>query len=118
MPFWYFVPIPELPWEVSHPDNTVEMVKYLAREGSTVKPGTPIALVKNWWAEIQIEATSKGFLKKTFFDPHTFVGIGDPIAIIAADGEDMPHGRANSLARIVKIIREKPANKSHGLKKP
>ena len=59
-----------------------------------------------------------GSLGKTFFDPHTLVRIGDPIAIIKTDGENFPYGSANSVARIVKIIREKPAKKWHNLANP
>lgn len=111
MPFWYFVPVPKLPPEVSHQSNNVDLIKYVAAERGKVNIGTPIALVENFWAVIEITATSPGLLKKTFFDSHTVIPIGDPIAIIEADGENLPYGKDRSKARIVKMKRDKPLKK-------
>jgi hypothetical protein len=92
MSFWYFFSIPDLPPEVSHQSNLVEIRKYLAAEGSRVEVGSTIALIENYWAVMTLKANGKGILTKTFFKPGTSVKIGDPIAIISADGEGLPYG--------------------------
>lgn len=111
MPFWYFFPVPPIPAEVAHQSNQVELIKYLAKERSNVKKGTPIALVENWWAVFQLSANGQGVLKKTFFDPGTSIKVGDPIAIIGADGESIPYGQSYVVLEIVKTKRQKPPRK-------
>jgi pyruvate/2-oxoglutarate dehydrogenase complex dihydrolipoamide acyltransferase (E2) component len=108
MPFWYFFKIPKLPAEVSHQSNTVEVGEYLLEEGDPVKPGTPIATVENYWARMRLKANGKGILRRTFFRPSTTVKIGDPIAIIGADGDDIPYDKDYSLLEVVEIKRKKP----------
>jgi pyruvate/2-oxoglutarate dehydrogenase complex dihydrolipoamide acyltransferase (E2) component len=111
MPFWYFFPVPQIPPEVAHQSNQVELVKYQAKEGSKIEKGTPIALVENWWAVFQLRANGPGVLKRTFFDPGTSIRVGDPIAIIGADGENLPYGQNYAVLEIVKTKREKPLAK-------
>jgi len=111
MPFWYFFPVPQIPPEVAHQSNQVELVKYLAKEGSKVGPDTPIALVENWWAVFQLRANGQGILKKSFFAPGTIISVGDPIAIIGADGENIPYGQSRAVLEIVRMKREKPRRK-------
>jgi pyruvate dehydrogenase E2 component (dihydrolipoamide acetyltransferase) len=94
MPFWYFFPVPQIPPEVAHQSNLVELVKYLAREGSKVDKVVPIALVENWLAVFQLRANGPAILKKTFFDPGTSITVGDPIAIIGPDGEAIPYDQS------------------------
>jgi pyruvate dehydrogenase E2 component (dihydrolipoamide acetyltransferase) len=108
MSFWYFVTVPKLPAEVSHQSNIVEVQKYLLKEGDPVDLGTAVALVENYWARMRLKANSKGILQKTFFRPGTHVKIGDPIAIIGADGENLPYDRESSTVEIAEIKREKP----------
>jgi pyruvate/2-oxoglutarate dehydrogenase complex dihydrolipoamide acyltransferase (E2) component len=64
MPFWYFFTAPELPPEVVHQSNTVDVQKYLVAEGKSVTSGAPIALVENYWAVMQLNAAGNGILKK------------------------------------------------------
>jgi pyruvate/2-oxoglutarate dehydrogenase complex dihydrolipoamide acyltransferase (E2) component len=77
MPFWYFFTIPKLPSEVAHQSNQVEVREYLATEGKTIEPGTPIVLIENYWALMRLKANGNGILKKTFFTPGTSVKVGD-----------------------------------------
>jgi pyruvate/2-oxoglutarate dehydrogenase complex dihydrolipoamide acyltransferase (E2) component len=112
MPFWYFLPVPQIPPEVAHQSNQVELLKYLTKEGSKVERGTPIALVENWWAVFQVRANGQGIVKKTFFDPGTSIVVGDPIAIIGADGEDIPYGQSYAVLEVVNVKREKHPQKS------
>lgn len=108
MPFWYFLTIPELPREISHQSNLVEIKRYLVNENDPVAPGTAIASVENWWATMTLKANGKGLVQKIFFDPGTNVRIGDPIAIIGADGEDVPHEKPCSIVEIAEVKRRKP----------
>jgi hypothetical protein len=39
-----------------------------------------------------LKANGKVILKKTFFAPGTSVKVGNPIAVIGADGENIPYG--------------------------
>jgi pyruvate/2-oxoglutarate dehydrogenase complex dihydrolipoamide acyltransferase (E2) component len=68
-------------------------------------------LVENWWAVFELRANGPGILKKTFFDPGTTITVGDPIAIIGADGEAIPYGQRNAALEVVKMKREKPLRK-------
>jgi pyruvate dehydrogenase E2 component (dihydrolipoamide acetyltransferase) len=108
MPFWYYFSVPKLPPEIAHQSNLVEIRKYLASEGSRVEVGSPIALVENHWAVITLKANGKGILKKTFFDRGASVKIGDPIAIIGADGECIPHGTDLAVLEVTEHKRSKP----------
>ena len=112
MPFWYYFVVPELPPEVAHQSNMVDVRKYLAAEGSPVNVGSPVAIVENYWAVMMLKANGKGILKKTFFDRGTSVKVGDPIAIIGADGECIPYGQAYAVLEVIEHKRPKPARGS------
>jgi len=113
MPFWYYFPVPKLPHEVAHQSNLVEIRKYLAAEGSPVEAGSPVASVENYWAVMTLKANGKGVLRKTFFEPGTSVKIGDPIAIIGADGENIPYGKELALVEVIERKRRKPSEEDH-----
>ena len=106
--FYYFVTIPELPQEVAHQSNSVELVEYVTQEGQEVGPGTPIATLENWWAVLQIEANGRGYLHKAFFPRGTHIKIGDPLAVVFCDGEDAPYGRPSSTINVLTLKRRKP----------
>ena len=107
MPFWYYLSVPDLPADVAHQSNLVEIRKYLATEGTRLEFGSPVALIENYWAFMTLKANGKGVLRKTFFEPGTSVKIGDPIAVVRADGEDVPYGK-EPLVEITERKREKP----------
>src|SRR2546423_86597 len=81
---------PKLPPEVSDRSNLVELREYLLKEGDPVSLGTPVAMVENRWAQIRLKANGEGILRKTIFNG-TQVRINDPIAVIDADGENIPY---------------------------
>ena len=108
MPFWYFFTVPKLPLDVSHQSNMVEVQKYLCKEGDAVEAGTPIADIENYWAVMRLKANGKGIVRKTFFSAGTSVRIGDPIAIIGADGEEIPYGKDYSILEVIANKHEKP----------
>ena len=109
MPIWYFVPIPDLPPDVTDQSGKVGIIRYLIKEGAPVSDGTPIAEIETWRAVLQVEAAGKGYLSKTFFNRGTTVRIGEPIAIILCDGEDAPCERPKSKIQILRIKKEKPS---------
>jgi pyruvate/2-oxoglutarate dehydrogenase complex dihydrolipoamide acyltransferase (E2) component len=107
MPFWYFFPVPKLPLEVSHQSNVVEIRKYLASEGSDLDVGTPVVVVENYWAVMTLKANGKGILRKTFFERGTSVKIGDPIAIVGSDAENIPDAKDLVSVEITERKRQK-----------
>jgi pyruvate/2-oxoglutarate dehydrogenase complex dihydrolipoamide acyltransferase (E2) component len=108
MPFWYFFTIPKLPPNASHPSNQVEVQKYLCAEGDFIEPGAPLAIIENYWAVMRLKANGRGVVTKTFFARPTYVKVGDPIAIVAADGDEIPYGKDYVSLEIVKMKHEKP----------
>jgi pyruvate dehydrogenase E2 component (dihydrolipoamide acetyltransferase) len=107
MPFWYYFSVPKLPADVAHQSNLVEIRKYLATEGTRLDVGSPVALIENYWAIMTLKANGKGVLRKTFFEPGTSVKIGDPIAVVGADGEAVPYGKEYAVVEITERKREK-----------
>lgn len=55
-----------------------------------------------------VEGEWQGILTKAFFDRGTSVQIGDPIAIIGADGECIPYGRELAVLEVTEHKRSKP----------
>jgi pyruvate dehydrogenase E2 component (dihydrolipoamide acetyltransferase) len=104
MPIYYFLPIPTLPREVTHQSGLVTLVRYLVAEGEAIRPGMDVAVVENWWATMRIEATTVGMVSKLFFEPGTSIKVGDPIAIVIVDGEDLPAG-PRAAVRVVEMKR-------------
>ena len=57
-----------------------------------------------------LKANGRGILKKTFFEAGASVKIGDPIAIIGSDGENIPCAKEYAAAEITKRRRQKPSD--------
>jgi pyruvate/2-oxoglutarate dehydrogenase complex dihydrolipoamide acyltransferase (E2) component len=110
MPFWYFVKIPKLPANVSHQSNQVEVMRYLRAEGDQVGPGETVAVIQTYWAVMHLKANGRGIVTNTFFAHPTNVKVGDPIAIIDADGDEIPYGEEYVSLEVVKIKHNKPQN--------
>jgi pyruvate dehydrogenase E2 component (dihydrolipoamide acetyltransferase) len=86
----------------------VEIRKYVAAEGSVVAVGAPVAVIENYWAVMTLKANGKGILKKAFFERRASVKVGDPIAIIGADGENIPCGKPYALVEVSEWKRQRP----------
>lgn len=111
MPFWYFFEVPKLESEVSEQGGVVQLKRYLVREGDAVTAGTPVALVENHWAVLKLKANGDGIVRRTIFEPGTHVKVGDPIAVIGADGENIPYEKDYVLAEVAEIKNVKPVRK-------
>jgi pyruvate/2-oxoglutarate dehydrogenase complex dihydrolipoamide acyltransferase (E2) component len=86
----------------------VRVISNLVREGQAIVAGTPLIEVENWWATMQIFARGPGRISKIFFDPGTYVRLGDPFAIVQCDPEDGRSGREASSLEVTRILRKKP----------
>lgn len=98
--FWYQLPIPTL----DDPQlKSVRLVEWLVDEGAAVHRGSKIALIEGPIDQYVVLANGDGLLREKHFPAGAEIEVSTPIAVIAADGEDIPHGRPYSLAeRIVK----------------
>lgn len=113
MPFWYFFKVPELPYGVSERGGGIQLKGYLVSERDAVTVGTAIALVENHWAVLKLKANGDGIVKRLIFDAGAYVRIGDPIAVIGADGENIPYGKDYVLVEVAETKNIKPPRKQH-----
>jgi len=107
---YYFVNVPKLPKQLSHQMGTVELVEYVVREKEKVEKGQTIAIVQNWWAKMALKAVGPGYVSKTFFEKHTHIKEGDPLAIVVCDPEDGPRSKETSELEVIENIRQKPSS--------
>jgi pyruvate/2-oxoglutarate dehydrogenase complex dihydrolipoamide acyltransferase (E2) component len=107
-----FVRVPGLPSEVSHQSKSVEIRDYLLKERDTVSRGTPLVTIENYWAVMRLKVSGSGIVRKILFDSGTTVRIGDPVVIIGADGEAIPHDNDHSLPEVVKAKRNRSGRSS------
>ena len=94
MPFWYHLSIPPLGDPLP---ATVRIDKWLLDEGSEVHRGTKIAIIEASKARFAVTTNGDGFLREKLFPAGAEVDASNPIAVIAADGEDIPYNRPYAL---------------------
>ena len=97
MPFRYDVPLPPLPELASA--SEVRLVRWLVRDGARVDAGDAIAVVAHDDAAFEVTVTGRGFVLERVVREGAVLRPGAPIAVVAADGEDVPYGRPYSVAR-------------------
>ena len=95
MPFWCEVPIPKL--DDPQP-KIVRLVQWLLDEGAPVPRGTRIAIIEAQDGRYAVLANGDGLLREKRFLPGAEIALSTSIAVIAADGENIPYGRPYSLA--------------------
>ncbi len=66
-----------------------KIVRWLKNEGDQVKKGEPLLEIKTEKIVTEVESPGEGILVKVFNQPEDFVPVTEPIAIIAAVGEDI-----------------------------
>ena len=95
MPFWYQLPIPAL--GEPRPAN-VRITEWLIGVDDEVHRGTRIAVIEAPTGRYVVLANGEGVLRELHFPAGAEIDFVTPIAVIAADGENIPYGRPYSLA--------------------
>ena len=106
MPFWYQLPIPVL--DDPQPSR-VHLLGWLLDVGAVVHRGTRIAIIEGPTGRYAVAANGDGFLREKHFPAGAEVELTTPIAVIDADGENIPYDRPYSLAE-----RIEPQEKQNG----
>src|SRR5687768_4139021 len=77
-----------------------KLAKWLKKEGDQVKPGDILAEIETDKATMEVEAIDEGVLAKILISDGTDnVAVNTPIAVLAADGEDVSAAVAGQPAR-------------------
>ena len=77
-----------------------KLAKWLKKEGDTVKSGDVIAEIETDKATMEVEAVDEGMLAKILVaDGTENVAVNTPIAVIAAEGEDVSAAAAAAPSR-------------------
>jgi len=79
----------------------VRLVRWLVDEGAAVHRGSGIAIIEAPSGQYSVLANGDGLLRERHFPAGAEIGLSTPIAVIAADGENIPYGRPYSLAERV-----------------
>jgi pyruvate/2-oxoglutarate dehydrogenase complex dihydrolipoamide acyltransferase (E2) component len=95
MPFFYNLPIPVL--EEPQPE-TARLTRWLVDEGTEVHRGTKVAILKTAGGYYAVVANGDGVLRTKLFPVGADIESFNAIAVISADGENVPYDRPCSLA--------------------
>jgi len=95
MPFTYELPIPKLD---GASDRTIRLDKWLAREGDELHRGSAVAVITVSGARYEVRANGEGFLRERLVNNGDAISSSTVLAIIGADGENIPYGKPYSTA--------------------
>jgi pyruvate/2-oxoglutarate dehydrogenase complex dihydrolipoamide acyltransferase (E2) component len=73
-------------------------VKWLVRDGAALHVGTKLVIVETSAGRYAIATNGEGFLREKLFPAGAELSVATPIAVVNADGENIPHGRPYSVA--------------------
>ena len=77
-----------------------KLAKWLKKEGDRVKPGDVLAEIETDKATMEVEAIDEGVLAKILVPDDTDnVAVNTPIAVLAADGEDVSAASSRAPAK-------------------
>jgi len=81
--------------EIKMPDlgtnvDTVVLLKWLKKEGDTVKMGEPLCEVQTDKANMELESVTSGTLLKQIIEEDCEVSVGTVIAYVGESGETIP----------------------------
>jgi len=81
--------------EIKMPDlgtnvDTVVLLKWLKKEGDTVKMGEPLCEVQTDKANTELESVASGVLLKQMIEEDCEVSVGTVIAYVGESGETIP----------------------------
>ncbi len=82
-----FLKLPALPARYQHQSEQVELIRYLAAEGTTVEPGSPVVLIENWWATFEVVCEVRAKLAKNLLDslPGVLLDEGSELVFLRPD---------------------------------
>ena len=81
-----------------------KLAKWLVKEGDTIRSGDVIAEIETDKATMEVEAVDEGTLAKIFVaEGSENVAVNTPIAVIAADGEDVAAVAASAPAEAAQV---------------
>ncbi|NPV57608.1 MAG: 2-oxo acid dehydrogenase subunit E2 [Anaerolineae bacterium] len=66
------------------------LVRWLKREGEAVAKGDVLAEIETDKATVEVESNFSGVMHRRLVEQNAVVPVGTPIAVIAAEGEDVP----------------------------
>jgi len=98
MPFTYNLPVPEIPPEALDESGAARLRVFLVDECAWVEAGTAVAELETERTMIRVVANGTGILRKYRVQPGAVVKAGDVLAIVEADGEEVPYDRPHALA--------------------
>ena len=90
---------------------------WFAKEGDSVEAGDPLFEVETDKASLEVEAEEAGVLAKIFINENESAPIGDVVAIIAAEGEDIDSLDFASESSEKAVSKEETAKKAEADKK-
>ncbi|MDA3644468.1 2-oxo acid dehydrogenase subunit E2 [Saccharopolyspora indica] len=73
--------------EVAADTTEVVLSTWLLAEGAAFAAGDPLVSIETDKAEVEVSADAAGVLLKTLCEPGVEVSVGEPVAVLGADGE-------------------------------
>jgi len=83
------------------------ILKWLKKEGESVKQGEIIAEVQTDKADMELEAYDTGVLRKIFVPEGKGAAVGKPIAIIGSASEDISSLLVDTAAQVRSMVRRR-----------
>ena len=110
MPFTYEFPFPELP---NGPiDRTIKLEKWLIKEHAELHAGTAVAVIVASGVRYEVQANGEGFLRTRLVGKGETISQSTPLAIVAAEGENIPYGKPYSVARRIPEKTRRPGKRN------
>jgi len=79
--------------------GTVRITAWLLDEGAEVHRGTEVAIIETTSGRYALSANGEGAFRERLFQAGAEIESFTPIAVIEADGENIPYDRPYSLAK-------------------
>lgn len=93
------------------------LLEWLKKDGDAVKSGEVIGTIQTDKATLELEAPAKGVLRGMLIEPGATVPVGQPIAAILKDGEQLPNswGSGNGKSEKPAVKKAEPAPQDSNL---
>ncbi len=93
---------------LSQTTDEVKLVGWLVKEGDTIQKGDPVCEVETDKVSMEVESFASGRVLKILVEPDTVIQAGTAIAIIGAEGEEVPRGEGTAVPAEVQPVPLKP----------